>query len=180
MKKYRLKQWYPSLKQDWSKGDIAEWFDGYYWNKGKVILNGLSKNEVENNPDFWELIEEEKYCNCPIPTQLPGGLLCFKCQQFIRKDKEPLFITDDGVECFDGDEYISIGNYYNKIYMIACNCDAPYSSDVKRFKHESNADEYIWRNKPLLSVKDVVDNCENLSYAENIELIELAKERIEQ
>src|SRR5678815_690317 len=92
MKKYRLKQWYPSLKQDWSKGDIAEWFDGYYWNKGKVILNGLSKNEVKNNPDFWELIEEEK----------------------------PLFTTEDGVDVVNGMRIHSVrkSNFDSDSYIV--------------------------------------------------------------
>ena len=88
----------------------------------------LRKREVENNPDFWELIEEGK----------------------------PLFVTEDGVECFDGDEYISIGNDFSKVNMLAHNYDAPYSSDVKRFFHESNADEYIWKNKPVFSYEDFI------------------------
>ena len=172
MEKYRLKKWYPSLKQDWSKGDIAEWFDGYYWNKGKVISNGLSKNEVENNPDFWELIEE-KYCDCNIPIFTLNSTFCRQCLKDIE-EKKPLFITEDGVECFDRDEYIAIGNYYNKIYMIACNCDAPYSSDVIRFFHESNADKYIWKNKPLFSYEDFM-KWGNAPYQRVI--MQLAKER---
>ena len=71
MKKYRLKQWYPSLQKKTIEGNIANWDDDE--KAYTVIQNGdrveiLDKTEVENNPDFWELIEEEK----------------------------PLFITDDG------------------------------------------------------------------------------------
>ncbi len=130
MKKYRLKQWYPSLGGDFDVKDIV-YFDrimGCYVSAYDVDIS-LRKREVENNPDFWELIEEQK----------------------------PLFITDDGEECFDGDEYISIGSDFSKINMFAYNCDAPYSSDVIRFKHESNADEYIWRNKRVFSYNDVME-----------------------
>ena len=128
MKNYRLKKWYPSLPKNWVVGDVAipwEKQKCYYHipNKSGIVF----KEEVEDNPDFWELIEEQ----------------------------EPLFITEDGVECFDGDEYISIGDCYSKIYMIAYNYDAPYSSDVKRFFHESNADDYIWKNKPIFSYNDI-------------------------
>lgn len=99
--------------------------------------------------------------------------------KFKIEEQKPLFITDDGVEVFDRDEYISIGSDFSKISMLAYNCDAPYSSDVTRFKHESNADDYIWRNKPLFSYEDFIKwaNDINASFAE---LSQLAKERIGQ
>ena len=153
MKHYKLKKWYPSLKQDWSKGDVAEWFDGYYWNKGKVILNGLSKNEVENNPDFWGLIEEEK----------------------------PLFVTEDGVELF----YL-----YQTVYLIRPKTFIKQKSDLgyfstndldnnKVFFHESNADEYIWKNKRVFSYEDMMKAKHSILITnEDIEIS--AKERSEQ
>lgn len=72
------------------------------------------------------------------------------------KEKEPLFITKDGVECFDGDEYISIGDDFCMRSMRASNCDSPYSNDVVRFKNESNADEYIWKNRRVFSYEDMM------------------------
>ena len=130
MKKYRLRKWYPSLYDDIEVGAIVDYDDGwiYYTNKrGNKTTIDMDEEELSYE-DFWELVE----------------------------DQEPLFTTEDGVKCFDGDEYISIGVYYNKIYMIACNCDAPYSSDIKRFKHESNADEYAWKNKRVFSYEDMM------------------------
>ena len=93
------------------------------------------------------------------------------------EEQKPLFITEDGVECFDKDEYISISHDFSKVNMLAYNCDAPYSSDVIRFKHESNADEYIWRNKRVFSYEDIIDNLYDLEDEVKFEL--LAKERIE-
>lgn len=148
MKKYRLKQWYPSLGGDFKIGEkIIFWEERgcYVKNFGDDI--SLRKTEVENNPDFWEEVEE------------------------------PLFVTEDGVECFDGDEYILIGDYYSKIYMVAYNRNAPYSSGVKKFKHKSNADEYIWKNKPLFSYEDFM-KWGNVPYERVI--MQLAKERIEE
>ena len=60
--------------------------------------------------------------------------------------------------------------------MLAYNYDAPYSSDVKRFKHESNADKYILWNKPLLSLQEIDDTIEMYTQ-EFVELIKLAEER---
>lgn len=128
MKKYRLKINYPSLFKEHKIGDIV-YYNSLTKNyvKAEAPHCSVSVYDVENFPDCWELIEEQ----------------------------EPLFITEDGVECFDGDEYISIGSDFSKINMVAYNCDAPYSSDVKRFVFESNADEYIWKNKPIFSYNDI-------------------------
>ena len=92
------------------------------------------------------------------------------------KEKEPLFITKDGVECFDGDEYISIGSDFSKINMVAYNCDAPYSSDVIRFKNESNADEYIWKNRRVFSYEDMMKAKHSIILTRE-DIVKSAKER---
>ena len=67
MVKYKLKKWYPSLPKDWKVGQI---FIETTCNFGKKYIpenstniedyfTGIFKLEVENNPDFWEKIEEE-------------------------------------------------------------------------------------------------------------------------
>ena len=160
MKKYRLKQWYPSLDVTLSVGDIIELTGACELLCGSIKYEFLHKTgdycdvgfiqECEfNNPDFWELIEEKK----------------------------PLFITEDGVEIFEGDEYIAIGiNYdFSKVDTVAH--DQVYSGDVMRFKYESNADEYILWNKPLLSLNEIDDTIEMYTH-EFEELIKLAKEAV--
>ena len=89
-----------------------------------------TETEVENNPDFWELIEEEK--------------------------TKPLFITDDGVEVFDRDTivYNVRNNSFEKIEISAVYLNK-HDFEHKVFAHESNADEYIWRNKRLFSYNDI-------------------------
>ena len=76
------------------------------------------------HPDFWELIEEE----------------------------EPLFITEDGVEIFSGQTCFYIDIKFNKRALFAL--DSELAEGVKTFKHESNADQYIWKNKPVFSYED--------------------------
>ena len=147
MKKYRLKQWYPSLPKDWVVGDVAipwEKQKNYYHvpNKSTTIY----KEEVENNPDFWELIEEKK----------------------------PLFTTDDGVKIFLGQVYFSIDIEFNKRGHFAIN--SKLAEVVKTFKHESNADKYILWNKPLLNLKDI-EVVIKRNLPEFVELKKLAEER---
>ena len=61
-----------------------------------------------------------------------------------------------------------------KIYMCASNPNV--HPGIIRFSHESNADEYIWKNKPLFSYEDIFSY---LPTGSDIGVIEqLAKERI--
>ena len=61
MKKYRLKQWYPSLYDDIEVGAIVDYEDGwiYYTNK-RGNKTTIEIDEVElSYEDFWELIKNE-------------------------------------------------------------------------------------------------------------------------
>ncbi len=128
MKKYRVKQWYPSLLKDVRVGDIITENGQHY--KG-VTYKGISyRVEIwQLHPDLWELIEEEK--------------------------PKPLFITDDGVEVYDIDSLVfAVKGDFLKIQLFAL-AFCQNKNDMKSFYHEANADEYIWRNKPLFSYNDI-------------------------
>ncbi|HZJ99690.1 MAG TPA: hypothetical protein VFC79_06775, partial [Tissierellaceae bacterium] len=98
------------------------------------VKNGLAMpkemvvKKHELRPDFWELIEEKK----------------------------PLFITEDGVEVFDKNTivYNVRNNTLEKIKIHSIHL-SKYDFEHKVFFHESNADEYIWRNKRLFSYNDI-------------------------
>ena len=92
MKKYRLKQWYPSLLKYVRVGDIITENGQYY--KG-ITYKGINyRVEIwQLHPDFWELIEEE----------------------------EPLFVTEDGVDIFLGHSYILIDKEFIKHKQTASN-----------------------------------------------------------
>ena len=148
MKKYRLKIKYPNLFQKNEIGDIV-YYNSLTKNyvKAEAPHYSVSVYDVENFPDCWELVEE----------------------------KEPLFVTEDGVEIFVGDNFISIGKDFIKNEITAYNL--PYTGDFKRFKHESNADTYIWKNKPVFSYEDFM-RWGNVPYERVI--MQLAKERSEE
>lgn len=154
MKQYKLKKWYPSLHKDWAVGDVVvPWGrqkDCYHIpNKTGIIY----KEEVENNPDFWELIEEEK----------------------------PLFITEDGVEVFsDIDSLFAVDlTYFSKTRnMLRSSRWLIDNPSYKVFFLESNADEYIWRNMRVFSYNDLRSWSINGGTQE--EALKVAKERSEQ
>ena len=150
MKKFRLKQWYPSLPPGLKTGMIVE-FDGinsirweirdkHQFTDYNYEFNGL---ELECT-QYWELIEEEK----------------------------PLFVTEDGADVCRGVKTWAVDiNTFKKAGSGIHNGQAP---NYKYFIHESNADEYIWRNKKVFSYEDFI-RWGNVPYERVI--MQLAKER---
>ena len=148
MKKYRLKQWYPSLLKDVRVGDIITENGQHY--KGVTYKCISYRVEIwQLHPDFWELIEEGK----------------------------PLFTTDDGVEVSNPEDWIyQVNPLFEKIERYARNSNINTSKViVKVFYFESNADEYIWRNKPVFSYEDFI-RWGNVPYERVI--MQLAMERV--
>jgi len=132
MKKYKLKQWYPSLPPGLKTGMIVE-FDG---------INSIR----------WEIRDEYQFTD--YNYEFNG--LELKCTQYweLIEEEEPLFITEDGVDIFLGHSYILIDKEFIKHKQTASNI--VYTEYFKKFKHESNADEYIWKNKPVFSYEDFI------------------------
>ena len=154
MKKYRLKQWYPRIPVYLEDGYIISFDENkgiaiYEFFNGVVDTFEMSGAELECT-QYWELVEEE----------------------------EPLFVTEDGVEVYDIDFLVfAVKGDFLKIQTFAL-AFSQNKNDMKSFYHESNADEYILWNKPLLSLNEIDDTIEMYSH-EFEELIKLARERIE-
>lgn len=153
---YKLVRWYPSLPIKWDSTH------SYQYNRKLNVMVNITLRDKKIAPYVQSM-----------PLIEPDFI------EYWKKNKpKPLFITDDGVECFDRDEYIIIDYDFNKRNVIAYNYAAPYSTGVRRFKHESNADEYIWRNKPLFSYHEI---WKYAPYGSPLSIFEqLAKERSEQ
>jgi hypothetical protein len=77
------------------------------------------------------------------------------------EQRTPLFKTEDGVDVFDGDKYISVRKSDFTIYDN--DCAHAYTktcfdwNDWAHFSTKEKADEFVLDNKPLLSRKDVVN-----------------------
>ena len=153
MKKYKLKQWYPSLYDDLEVGTVVDYEDDwiYYTNKrGNRTTIEMDEEELSYE-DFWELIEE----------------------------KELLFITEDGIKIIDHrTAIILVDADFMKQYKPAIDCNInTIVATTKLFFHESNADEYILWNKPMFSLQDI-DFTFDLNLEEFEKLEQLAIERV--
>lgn len=98
----------------------------------------IASEEIENFPEFWEEIK--------VP--------------------EPLFVTEDGKEIFEGDEYYNVfidqisDHLQWKVYGIdtshIANGDADYNkTHCKYFSTDEAAEKYIEDNKPRFSKKQI-------------------------
>ena len=150
----------------------------------KITYNGFVAIH-ELHPDFWQLVEEkevlfttydgveiidhntethavDKRTFEKLPCEAYAGnyehYLYFahesNAYKYIDENKpKPLFITEDGVEIFLGHSYILIDKEFIKHKQTASNI--VYTEYFKKFKHESNADEYIWKNKRVFSYEEM-------------------------
>lgn len=113
--------------------------------KIKALLEGL---EAENIEEFMRKAKISDYRNY--------GKAYISAVREKIKEKELLFITEDGVKVFDMDTivYIVRNNASARIKISAAYV-SKYDLEHKVFFHESNADEYIWKNKRLFSYNDL-------------------------
>ena len=78
--------------------------------------------------------------------------------EFIKENKtKPLFITEDGIKITEHrTAIILVDTDFTKQYKPAIDCNInTVVATTKLFFHESNADEYIWRNKPVFSYEEI-------------------------
>jgi hypothetical protein len=83
--------------------------------------------------------------------------------------KNVLFISEDGKEVFDGDEYFIVGQDFTIIQTKARHVNA-YINGVLRFSAEENAQDYVLMHKTVFSLADVIGltDSEGVEKAENI------------
>jgi len=126
MKKFKLIKWYPSIPKFYEVGNIVRLCECYYCDlMGNRIA---SKNEVEDNPEFWDEIIEK-----PI-----------------------LFITEDGVDVFSGDRvYYVLKNLALRVYNPTTDDRSVELNHY--FKSEAKAVEYIKLNAPRYSINDLMN-----------------------
>lgn len=79
----------------------------------------------------------------------------------LKHFQEPLFITEDGVDIYEGDTFYFVNNIENGVYMLnkdIAKLNASNSKKVKGildFSTKEAAEEYIVMNKPVLSLNDI-------------------------
>jgi hypothetical protein len=98
----------------------------------------------------------------------------------VKKVKQPLFTTEDGVDIFEGDSFYNINNkdwlLRNIIKINLLDYQTYYKNQIN-FSTKEKAEEYILMNKPCLSLKEVLDIVPFLDRSER-KLKELVKQKL--
>ena len=151
--------------------------DGEVFTIGDKIFpnNKIYKFELKN--DILKIWHCDISFSTPIiegPSGQPGNCSWIEGINNIKKSKQPLFTTEDGVDIFEGDNLYSIDNMLNiKKHLLfnaryddntLLNNRIFFNSDYKHFSTKEKAEEYILYNKPLLTLKDIEELlCKNTS-----------------
>lgn len=113
---------------------------------GDKVLN--SRNELKTILGF--------VGTCNIQVELGTGNFVDYIDNLcnIQHYKEPILITEDGVELFSGDTFHGVSEYY---YIISGKVVSNYvSKTFKYFSTKELAEKYIEENKPMYSKKDML------------------------
>lgn len=135
--------------------------------KIKALLEGL---EAQNIEEFMREAKVGDYRNY--------GKAYFSAvrNKIEEKEPKPLFITEDGVSIYTNNiELFAVNDMFETASSTHFDFDVSRKDGWKLFYHESNADEYIWRNKPVFSYKDIQNY--GVHPVNMIRVEQLAKER---
>ena len=134
MKTYRLIKWYPSLPKDWKVGmEIGQGDDvpRYYSPCSAVFKNYYAhKDEIENNPDFWQEVDEV------------------------------LFTTNDGVGIHIGDTIYEVYRHSSNTLLVSkimALSEHTIDECIAVFSTKEKALEFIEDNQQKYSKKDMID-----------------------
>jgi len=101
---------------------------------------------------FYICDEEDSFCYNDM-------MVCFKEVRAnrgiseLKKVKQPLFQTFDGINVFEGDEFVAVQK--RTFDMICCRHPLTNPEYYYIFSNEEKANNWVLMNKPVLSVNDV-------------------------
>lgn len=80
--------------------------------------------------------------------------------EYLEEIKEPILISEDGIEMFNGDHYWYIENYEISEHIIYNNVTVEKDSNV--FSTKEAAEKWIDENKPKFSESDIEKAIKNI------------------
>lgn len=138
---------------------------------GEVFTIGdkIQYNNTNNNIRIIKSIELDDIkvkifaCEECYSVPIKGSNYGFNLLQNVTKFKQPLFTTEDGVDIFEGDEYIlvrkgAVSKNLCTFTYTAVSGESMWNSkqkDYTLFSTKEAAEEYILMNKPVLSINDL-------------------------
>lgn len=152
--------------------------DGEIFTIGDIIKCEDCKGEITS----LEIYDDDIYLT-GIDNKMPFGYtLCnaLDCFEIPQKAKQKLFISEDGVDIFEGDTVWHTNlNTNKKPYSSIVEYKEPFTPVKGLFSTKEKAEEYIIMNKPCLSLKDVKLKLSSMSGTIGMRMLrELVKSKI--
>lgn len=160
------------------------------WNNktGGYVINSverLSDNVVFSVGDNTNagIIKQFNICGNTLQLKVDG--LIFLNDYLVKKVKQPLFTTEDGIDIFEGDIYYHTKPDFTISY--GGKADNKISGNLigyknyKYFSTKEKAQEWVVLNKPCLSIKEIcpiIGQCNNTTYIDLDKLTEKLKELV--
>ena len=152
---------------------VKRLFDGEIFTIGDIVKCEDCKGKITS----LEIYDNDIYLN-GIDNKMPFGYtLCntLDCFEIPQKVKQPLFTTEDGVDIFEGDEFIVVNIFTFNKHRTGKYLETNHM--YKYFSTKEKAEEYILLNKPCLSYGDVQ---EYLKVKDCNKVLDLAQSKIQQ
>ena len=151
--KENIDSWmHPSSRGNWEIFSIQRLSDGEIFSIGDRI------NYEEDDIPSGVIIKEFQIRNNKIfinSHYSVAHLLNRELSNWKKRKAKPLFTTQDGYEIFEGDEYYCVNHSFNLSTISSASEASGKRSEFKYFKEKTNAEWYIFQNKPVLSYNDV-------------------------
>lgn len=78
--------------------------------------------------------------------------------EYVKSVRKPLFLSADGVKIYKGDSYVRVNNYSDFCLVTGFVAEGAQDSyNGLKFSTEEAAKDYILRNKPCLSLQNLLD-----------------------
>ena len=156
-----------TIKPYWKIHSIKRLSDGEIFTIGDLVGTPGSTYPLKE----FKIIDCENTLAVHYYKDKIGGSGHYNCRlKNLKKVKQPLFTTEDGVDIFEGDKYYYINSNFNDPWeIINTKADCPEiinknNLNYKRFSTKEKAEEYILMHKPCLSLKDIDELlCKNTS-----------------
>ena len=162
-----------TIEPYWKIHSVKRLSDGEIFTIGDIVKCEDCKGKITS----LEIYDNDIYLN-GIDNKMPFGYtLCntLDCFEIPQKVKQPLFTTEDGVDIFEGDEFIVVNIFTFNKHRTGKYLETNHM--YKYFSTKEKAEEYILLNKPCLSYGDVQ---EYLKVKDCNKVLDLAQSKIQQ
>lgn len=160
----------------WKINSVKRVKDNQVFKVGDKIGHTIVKSEASKITSI-NLIKDKIYFSTEDCDSKKGTALSCAIKS------KPLFTTQDGVDIYEGDRYYWVNRKRKYLDVLSCEASSKYFYNDINFLHFSTkeaAKKWIYYNKPMLSLNEILDTLSSGSLNKNVtNFINLTKYKYE-